>query len=547
MHDSFERFTKEMQCHECGDMIEWCGDEGVKWFLEGLRDEMDGWCAWEVDERCVERWNGGFEKMVPLLRGRQVRGCWLLEQEEVQVEDGGVEDEIGENDSMDLGGEEEVEECSIEGLEVLRLMGGQGFTADGFVRFDSPLWGSMVDESLNRDDIGEGSLGGDPGDQRSVNGEREGSFVCQELTDEEEEITATAEPKEVQVSPSSLSLDVKGPATTNGEQTDQFILDMLDAFSEYGREQSTTNDIDDAHQRNEVDGESISLVDSIIDADSGDSDNTSSLFASAEDLWPNDDMEIEGFIDSSPERVTSEQNPHYEASEDVQIEAGGDIPDIKEPSGEAEGTSIESCEFQDHQKFPLGDSMEVEEFHDSVWGRSDNGENTEEDMNSESSADDLMEDEIDGFEVVERGESDEEDEREHDVEDHSDVVIGDGMEVLGSRDGDATDEESDEASDYSDLNQDMQMSEDAEVIRYHAEAGMSDKDDYDSNSPQDIMTEDPDQVPAFVEPELETGNFDDGYSEYESDVEQIVLIGYGAQFQGVREYRSDESEESEED
>ena len=91
-----------MQCYKCEDVVEWCGDEGVKWFLEDLRREMDGWGAWEVDERCVERWDWGFEKMIPLLRGRQVEGCWLLEQ--VKVMEQGHEAQVGEaEDEGDQG------------------------------------------------------------------------------------------------------------------------------------------------------------------------------------------------------------------------------------------------------------------------------------------------------------------------------------------------------------------------------------------------------------------------------------------------------------
>lgn len=54
------------------------------------------------------------------------------------------------------------------------------------------------------------------------------------------------------------------------------------------------------------------------------------------------------------------------------------------------------------------------------------------------------------------------------------------------------------------------------------------------------------QVSEHACPDSEVAELDEALSDYEYEAEQVVPIGYGAQFQGVRAYQVDESEESEE-
>ncbi|PVH76645.1 hypothetical protein DL98DRAFT_592097 [Cadophora sp. DSE1049] len=520
VHDSFERFRKEMKCEECGDMIEWCGDEGVKWFLEGLRDEMDGWCAWEVDERCVERWDGGFEKMVPLLRGRQVRGCWLLEQEQEQQEEqdhGGVGGEEGEGGAVGLGVEEKVEEGNIEGLEALELMGGEGFTAHGFVRHRSPLWGSVVDEPLDEDTAREGSLVGDPGDQNSVNEEFESSVRSQESIAEDEEITITAEVEDVQASPSSETFDIKEPSTTIGGQPDQFIIDMLDAPAKDESEDGSSGEIDEADQQSGGDVEMEVFADSNTDAES---DDESSLFE-----WPSDGMEIDEPI---------EPGPMYE---------------VKAPGSESQETDFEGCDIEDHQRFPLGNTMETDEPRESG---SENEADNKEDSDSEDLENDQRETGMDVCEDLDQGvevQGYHEKSTDAQMEDGTGIcrVVDQGAEEVESVGGDADDEESDEVLDDSDSDRDIRMGENTEINDADTEHEESNEEEYDSQTHQDVLTDGPAKVSSPGDPDSEVEVLVENSSGYEYEVEQNVPIGYGAQFQGVREYQGDESDESEEE
>ncbi|CZT05365.1 uncharacterized protein RAG0_11495 [Rhynchosporium agropyri] len=192
VHDTFNHFQSALKCLECGDRAEWCSDEGVVWYLESLREEMDSTDAEDVEEGKCERWDGGFERLRGILAeriGREgiVGGCWFGVGEEGEGEMS--QDERGGDVAMH-GGVDGAEELSyegdlvqehkpspegelvvragendryaehvqiIEGLEALHERGAV-LTADGFVRYGSTLWGSVDDEPLEKDPAGEGTL-----------------------------------------------------------------------------------------------------------------------------------------------------------------------------------------------------------------------------------------------------------------------------------------------------------------------------------------------------------------------------------------------------
>lgn len=553
-----------MQCYECGDVVEWCGDEGVKWFLEDLRWEMDGWEAWEVDERCVERWDAGFEKMVPLLRGRQVEGCWLLEQEEVteqgdegdvgEAQDEGVQG--GESAPVRLDGEEKVEERRIEGLEALRLMGGEGFTADGFIHHKSPLWGSVVDEQFEDESMGEDSLIADSVDQISFYGEFEDGPGSQVLLDKDDDVDTSERIEAIQTPSSPESFEVKEPAIIRIGGHDLFIVDMLDASMDKSSESDIPDDMDpdgagidtgdekedfessvasdeseDVGQNSDEDEEMDIARSSDPEAASDDDDDTDSLFGERTNSIPIDEMDF----DDSPglelfAKESESETPDHEDEQEIFTESEDQI-------SEEEESDIASSEsnFEDHQRYPLGNTMAIDvrrELEDFETVHSEAGQ---------------MERGLDEFgDLVQGGETQQYTEGGYYDEEGSEVESNSGGELdMESIGGEADDEESDEVLDVSDSDEDVQTSENTELDDLSAEDKNIRGEHHDSEIDEGIRIGDSGSVSTLVDSYSEAEDEDE--VQYEHEVEQAALIGYGAQFQGVRDYQSDESEESEEE
>ncbi|KAK0108524.1 hypothetical protein ONS95_003329 [Cadophora gregata] len=547
VHDSFERFRKEMQCSECGHVMEWCGDEGVKWFLDGLRDEMDGWCAWEVDETCTERWDAGFEKMVPLLSGRKMGGCWALEQErqgqdvEDEMENVGVDSVAGVH--TDLSVEYEVKVCKIEGLEALRLLGGEGFTVDGFIRLGSPLWGSVVDESMDGSNGGEDIIS-DGVDQNSVSGESEGSISPTQVITGDVDITTCENVQDIPAYPSSRSLEVKETTAHRDGRPGQFIIDMLDAFSEDSSENESISNINEAEDDFEAlvkaNSDEASQMDASLD--------WNSLLEGREELWPSGEMEIDQSTESVASRQKISERDCASGGGDNSENSGDDITDSKGLCATGEQIDIARCNFEDHQRFSLIDAMETDESSDRALG---NGQDNEGYLISEESGDYQSEDVEKVCEDVvpesRAGGSKVDNGRVHYFEDSVDVEIRHGYEFPESSDGDADDEESDELFDESDSELDSYTDQDTRNNKPGQVIQGSSEEDVASQSYKGGLEGSPCQVSISAGSDSELEAIDNDPSEYEYDVEQAAPVGYGAQFQGVREYQGDESEESEEE
>jgi len=464
-----------MQCYKCEDVVEWCGDEGVKWFLEDLRREMDGWGAWEVDERCVERWDWGFEKMIPLLRGRQVEGCWLLEQ--VKVTEQGHEAQVGEAEdegdqgeeggTVELGIEDEVAERQMDGLEALKLIGGEGFTADGFIRHKSPLWGSVVDEEFDDESMGEESLSGDFMDNVSVNGEFDGDANSQELFKDDDDINTAEKLVAIQASPLSETVEVKEPTIIKIGEHDQFVVDMLDASTETSSESDVPDDMDtdgggiDTDEGMEDFESSVASDDmeddsqdfhevtgfSSTEAASEEGDDTNSIFDGKDDSTLIAEMD---FDDSPGSEESESKNLDHEDEQETFTESEDQIHEEEESDIATSESNLEGCDFcdfKDHQRYPLGDTMEIGVLRELK------------DSESDASDADQTDTELDDFEdLAQDAETHQYSERDCVDEENSEFEPDSGGELdTKSIGGEADDEEGDEVLNDSSSDHDMQM------------------------------------------------------------------------------------------
>ena len=529
-----------MQCYECGDVVEWCGDEGVKWFLEDLRREMDGWEAWEVDERCVERWDAGFEKMVPLLRGRQVEGCWLLEREKLTEQGdegdvGEVEEQISEIADASFDGEEKVEECKIEGLEALRLMGGEGFTADGFIRQKYPLWGSVVDEQFEDESMGEESLHADSVDQISFHGEFEDGTGSEAFLHEDDDVDTSKRLEAIQTPSSPESFEVKEPAIIKTGEPDQFVVDTLDVLTESSSKSDVLNgmdtdgseigtgdgmedpafsiaseDMEDVGRDSDEDEEMDIARSSDAEEASNDDDNADSLFDEGDNSTPIDEMD---FDDSSCSELfakeSQSENPDHEDEQEIFTESGDQIHKEEESD-----IAISESDFEDHQRYPLGDTIQIDALRELEYFKSDHSEASQ------------MHTELDDFKDLIRGaetlysESGYYDEEGSEVESNSGDELD--IEAIG---GEADDEESDEVLEVSDSDEYVEMSENTELDDLSAEGKNIKGEDHDSDIDAGILIEDSESISTLVDPDAEAENEDEVLSVYEYEVEQAVPVG----------------------
>ncbi|KAL5320410.1 hypothetical protein ACEPPN_011212 [Leptodophora sp. 'Broadleaf-Isolate-01'] len=512
-----------MRCLECGHLVEWCSDEGVAWFLDGLRAEMDECAVEDVTEERAERWDWGFEKMVPLLAGRRREGCWLLKGD-------GEEEGVGEGDDWKDGevmgeergdgdrerdGECEVEQAgSIEGLEALQLVGGEEFTADGFVRFASPLWGSVVDDPLDDGSVRDVSLVGDLMDGNSVVGESEGGNDFEESIAEEDNTTIDEAVDGVEDHSSPETFDVKNPTRENDREPDRFFADGFERSTEGISQCGGLEDIGDGTEDGEGDkGDDNMKVclgfDSYTESEDSDEEGCTSAnaveidtdidsdtqteqrdardyYSDAEDTLTDDamenhvsdEMDIWGDIDQSAESVTSDEEEYdSEASEDSHADDGMDtngLVDLREEI--LDDNDEEDFESEDLQM----QSDDGKGVQDDVYHDADVEERDEHDFGSEDRRKPHTDNGIEIWEDIYRDPDSEGDDGERDLRCSPDLAASSGMEF--------------------------------------------DEPEY-----------------TGVEREESDG------SDEEPEGDQHVQKGYGAQFQGMRVWQGDESEESEEE
>ncbi|KAG4430134.1 hypothetical protein IFR05_014390, partial [Cadophora sp. M221] len=436
-----------------------------------------------------------------------------------------------ESDRMVVGAGDEEGEVGqevgvIEGLEALRLVGGEEFTAKGFVWYALPLWGSVVDDPLDDDSVGEGGFVGDLMDQNSVVGESEGESGFKESITEEGNIKQDEDAASGQGSDSSETFNVKDPTGQVNGGPDQFFTDGFEGFTEDVSQCGGIEDRDDDAEDSERDERNDEMEvcptsDSRAESEDKDGSQTSYTSGAAADIDTDDEMEIDPAVDSdtqieeggeedydseshqdtptddamstrisdemdiwadidqSPESVASEEEGYdFEETQDTRTDDGMDTSELVGPSEEVfEDTNGEDFDFEHHQQIQSHDWMSL---HDGIYQDSD---------------------------IVESGEED------SDSADHQPSQTDEGTEI------------------WEDIYRDPDSEiDDGELDRSGSPGLTTDTQlDFDQPNPTEAARQE------STEPDAD----DEG--------DKYVQNGYGAQFQGERVWQGDESDESEEE
>ncbi|KAH7364723.1 hypothetical protein BKA65DRAFT_591018 [Rhexocercosporidium sp. MPI-PUGE-AT-0058] len=508
VHDSFSHFKTKMQCSECGHLVDWCGDEGVAWFLDGLREEMDRCEVEDVCKEWAERWDRGFEKMVPLLVGRLRDGCWLLRSDE------GRESEeqsvvVGEGD-VGAGEEDGEKPDAIEGLEALQLVGGEGFTVNGFVRYSSPLWGSVVNDPLDDNCPTEGGLVGDAMNHGYVMEDDKERLDFDDYIATEETITFDGDVGMVNDYASLEDFDSKYPTVEDHEELGQVFTDGHDgstvSTSDCGGAEDIYGDIEGA-EGCAGDGDVEVYAYSNPNVQSEDSDEASRTSEAVDGTDADDEMEIDA-TGGSDVQVEASDAEHYDsdADENTQVDdqmdtwasTGMDIWDAINRTAESTAGDEERDGSEEAQKFQTGRWLEswLADQSKEVFENLDQRDFDFEDLQHQFKPQKDVEIKDDMYQDPKNEESDE---KYCGYEHHRQIEAGDGMET------------------GEDVVQDADPEEGLDL-------GGSQRDGMHFNEA------------AGPDAEIE-----------ESGESQHFQKGYGAQFQGERRWQSDVSQESEEE
>ncbi|KAL2060219.1 hypothetical protein VTL71DRAFT_9614 [Oculimacula yallundae] len=618
VHDTFARFQSALRCLECGDRVDWCGDEGVVWYLESLRGEMDGTEVEDVSEDRCERWDGGFEKLRALIGERVGKegvmgACWFGMDEVVEEKKWGEvecssagEDENAEVEFAQMHGDDEGEASPrlrredgntegvrlIEGLEALYERGAE-LTADGFVRYGSPLWGSVTDEpldgnatkevveaqrfvrfksplcgsdddeSLDEDKFEERSLIDDSMDQNYIFEECEDEVDSREPIAQHQDIDIEEYTENEQEDASSDNMEVQEPTISKDIEVASLSSDSANELSG-GNDEIEDETIEDDFQ-NLARNDGMELGEPFNSQfESGIMDQANNDIEAMEGVMMYDEMELDTCAESD-----TENHPHdfsdsgFEANLDILGDIDADFEELFGSDLVIDESYDKEPETDDHRYTDSKTHDEVKVDEDTHPDVKIEGSSVS-DLISERSQASEIEDENELFEDGEQILGSHEDKDEVDVDDQNDCLeehhhqgIQDSEQELlwGDIYQDAIKDEDDEdehgLSGFANLpglptkcgSSSNTESDPGAVIQAEESENVNPMDE----SP-DPATDDGMDIHTIVEPtksveamqEIEGAHLKDEIIPY-------VPIGYGVQFQGVRIWQGDESEESEEE